>query len=130
MAEEHMKRWSVEDIRRCCEPSHIIYEKIDRLPEVLDAYKNTKFSPIDIFGTLDEEWLFTLNNFPYYVEENVTHWVLWRQSPEQPENWIEFCEEKIQERFKGYEYVWFVNPDQFKSVPEFFHAHIFIREGF
>ena len=62
------------------------------------------------------------NEFPYDVE-NATHYLIWSTTP--------LSDDKIQEiatrHSRGREFICFVNPEHLKSIPEIFHAHVFMK---
>lgn len=65
------------------------------------------------------------NDFPYDVR-GATHYLLWSLEP--------LPDEKIREiaarHAHGRDFVTFVNPDHLKTVPDLWHAHVFIRDTY
>lgn len=60
------------------------------------------------------------NEFPYWVEENVRHHILWSTEPIADEEIVEMCDDFL----KTKEYVYFVNPPNLRSVSRIWHAHV------
>ncbi|KAI8090884.1 uncharacterized protein B0P05DRAFT_527818 [Gilbertella persicaria] len=66
------------------------------------------------------------NDFPYAVEEGISHILLWSQVPlKQP-----YVEEILEKNYgsKYYEWVYFVNPPDIQSVRKLPHVHVFMRQ--
>ncbi|ORX69634.1 hypothetical protein DL89DRAFT_267811 [Linderina pennispora] len=83
-----------------------------------------KSAPIDT-----SDFLFRVNDFPYYLADGVEHWVMWcrkRLTPgfDAPEAAVQ----AIQLRFgQDVEWRYFVNPVAKQSVPQLSHAHVFVK---
>ena len=76
---------------------------------------------------------FTENNFPYDIEENCQHYVIWFDSKYYSELKLKDSEEKIIEKivrtkFKDNQYIYFENVSNNKSVPNIVHYHVFIKK--
>eukprot|EP00890_Picochlorum_soloecismus_P005374 jgi/Picsp_1/5838/NSC_03197-R1_sulfotransferase len=52
------------------------------------------------------------NDFPYYMEGGIEHFILWSTSPMEKED----IESYIAREMPGFEYLWFVNPVELRSV--------------
>mmetsp|Transcript_2743 Transcript_2743/g.3827 ORF Transcript_2743/g.3827 Transcript_2743/m.3827 type:complete len:243 (-) Transcript_2743:1303-2031(-) len=68
-----------------------------------------------------------LNDFPYYVEDNVQHWCLWKLKDNVDVDDISFARKELYKALDVEEFIHFVNPPHLKSIPEIDHAHIFVR---
>jgi len=69
------------------------------------------------------------NDFPYYVEENIVHYVLWKTK-------IPITEKEIHDAriiletnisINALEIIHWVNPPNLKSVPDIDHVHFLCR---
>ncbi|OMH80937.1 hypothetical protein AX774_g5612 [Zancudomyces culisetae] len=71
------------------------------------------------------------NDFPYAVETDIEHYLLWSFNALKvgttPEPYVK---EYIEECFpsKDNEYLWFVNPPHLQSIPDLHHGHLMIRK--
>ena len=75
-----------------------------------------------------KEPILTPNDFPYYLVNNIQHWLIWCDpKPAEPETIIEQIQNK---EFPSEEFdrLSFVNPPRLRSVSDVFHAHIFTRK--
>ena len=75
-----------------------------------------------------KEPLLTPNAFPYYLVNEIQHWLIWCDlKPKEPNKIIgqiinrEFPREK-------FERLYFVNPPRLRSISDVFHVHVFTRE--
>jgi hypothetical protein len=82
--------------------------------------KNKKYTAID---DGKEKIVFTDNNFPYYVEDNIDHKLLW-STKELDDVQIT---KLLKKNFKGVKYIYYRNPPSLRSVPSVFHIHIFVK---
>ncbi|KAJ2078509.1 hypothetical protein H4R24_004428 [Coemansia sp. RSA 988] len=78
---------------------------------------------------ISSDFLFLRNDFPYYLENDVEHWVLWCKKPLNtgviaPEAAIEAIMRNFGEDI---EWRYIVNPVHRQSVPQLSHAHVFIK---
>ena len=80
----------------------------------------------DVFsGSLDNKpWVLTKNAYPYDVEKNILHLILWHNTPDRDMTGLKTMIEKV---LVGTDYVWFANEEDLMSVPAFFHGQIFVR---
>jgi hypothetical protein len=65
------------------------------------------------------------NDFPYSVEEGISHILLWSQIPLASD----YIEQILESNYghKLYEWVYFVNPPEIQSVRKLPHVHVFMR---
>lgn len=65
------------------------------------------------------------NDFPYSVEEGISHILLWSQIPLSRD----YIEDILESKYghKEYEWVYFVNPPEIQSVRKLPHVHVFMR---
>jgi len=75
-----------------------------------------------------KEPLLTPNDFPYYLANNIQHWLIW--SDPKPKESEKIIEEILNKKFpyEKFERICFVNPLRLRSVSDVFHAHVFTRE--
>mmetsp|Transcript_14407 Transcript_14407/g.18823 ORF Transcript_14407/g.18823 Transcript_14407/m.18823 type:complete len:189 (+) Transcript_14407:112-678(+) len=67
------------------------------------------------------------NDFPYYLADNVEHWILWKLGQDCRDNDIENAKQELQARLGDVtEFLHWINPPHLKSLPEIDHAHIII----
>ena len=62
------------------------------------------------------------NDFPYYTQTGIEHWVLWKLGGECSDEDIQKAIEELKERF-GDDIICWVNPPGLKSLPEIDHVH-------
>ena len=80
--------------------------------------------PVNLdFIKSEKDWRISINNFPYNLEKDIVHYVLWFNSPE--ERSIEEIENVIN-RINPVP-VWFINSIENRSIKTFFHVHIFTK---
>lgn len=65
------------------------------------------------------------NDFPYSVEEGISHILLWSQIPLSRD----YIEDILESNYghEQYEWVYFVNPPEIQSVRKLPHVHVFMR---
>lgn len=68
--------------------------------------------------------LLCLNTFPYYVEKDISHKVLWSLEELNNDKIIKYLNKTLD---KNIEYVFFRNPPHLRSIPDIFHIHIFCK---
>ena len=66
------------------------------------------------------------NDFPYFVDENIEHWVLWKLGKDScSEQEIDQAKKMIQlQRPTVIDFIHWTNPPHLKSIPEIDHVHI------
>ena len=69
--------------------------------------------------------IFRRNDFPYAIEDNVEHYLIWSLTKmTNKKEIIKFIEENVGDK----QYVWTVNPHFLQSIPEIFHVHVFVKK--
>ena len=63
------------------------------------------------------------NNFPYHVEDNISHLVLWSRE-DLTDNQIKNI---LERKYKNQEYIYFRNPAHIRSIPSVFHIQVFLK---
>lgn len=65
------------------------------------------------------------NEFPYHVEEDISHLLLWATESLSSPVVNKILKEELQNRY--HESFWFEQPINLKSVKGVWHAHVFVR---
>ena len=69
-----------------------------------------------------------INDFPYFFEDNVEHYCLWKLKDELSDCEILNAIKQLQKNKKfGKNYAYYINPPNLKSILEVHHAHILIK---
>jgi hypothetical protein len=95
-------------------------------PEMIDLWE---VSPV-LHPIAESNIRLCLNDFPYYFEEGIEHYILWKLKGSVTYEEIKAAEDHIineegrRERNKAAEIIHWVNPHHLKSLPEIDHAHI------
>lgn len=63
------------------------------------------------------------NNFPYLLESNILHLLLWSIEELTDEEVSRILKSKL----NGKEYIYFRNPEHLRSIPSVFHIQVFIK---
>jgi hypothetical protein len=92
----------------------------ERRTPIVKALYSARGCSLDIdFAT---EWLLVPNEYPYDVESDVSHFVLFRRHDLTMVSPLAYL--KI---FGGYDVVWFETPPGLRSIPAVRHYHVFVR---
>lgn len=80
---------------------------------------------------LEDEFAFCPNEFPYWIDEDIFHYVLWYAGEGKPSDAtiIAFLDRKVGLVFpdSNVEYIWANHKPQFHSVKDVFHVQVFIH---
>jgi hypothetical protein len=68
--------------------------------------------------------IFRANDFPYHLEENIVHELLWSNAALSADEVREHVARHMQERARR-TFVYFENPAHLKTIPGIFHIHVF-----
>jgi hypothetical protein len=118
-----------DDVKWC-----VLLDRLDllaRKPDVLEKYTEYRSAldrnGIDVTSVVRKKmgghsiaWM--KNEYPYNVED-ATHYLIWSAAP--LDDWK--IREIVERHAGGREFVTYVNPPELKSVPEIWHAHVFIE---
>lgn len=109
-----------------------------RKPEIRDKYElffiNNSLADNIINNVIKDKTKdlhLTLNDYPYDVEDDVTHYIIWdlRIEPldikEQLDRYRKFAESNFNPDI--YDMIIKINKIQYQSIPEIKHCHLFIR---
>lgn len=118
------------------------YHPIPRHPEVQRLYDlynlynlkaNLKFL-IKNNNIGNDSYIITYNNFPYYLEPDITHLVIWILPPSEGgeisynTSTFSFKDlEDILHQNNIKEYIYFINYPENKSIKDIEHIHLFLR---
>jgi Protein of unknown function (DUF3605) len=108
---------SVTDHLICTKFPTLFEKRIDPLTNIAFSYPSLKEVNV-VAKTLVQ------NDFPYYIENNIEHWILWKLC--EPCTDLDIAEAKVQlisERMFSDTIHW-INPIHLKSIPEIDHVHI------
>ncbi|KAJ2684571.1 hypothetical protein IWW39_004830 [Coemansia spiralis] len=97
------------------------------LPDFTASTMETGFDPHSALVVEDFELL--VNDFPYYLSDDVEHWVLWCRK-RLPSGFAApaAAVQAIHAKFGvSVEWRYFVNPVAKQSVPQLSHAHVFVK---
>lgn len=82
----------------------------------------------------NEKYVFLKNDFPYNIDDNIKHYVLWCKEKSSINNIENIITIKIRELInkkifskQEYEFVFSYNVEKNKSIPEIMHYHVFIK---
>lgn len=70
------------------------------------------------------------NDFPYFTESGIVHWVLWKRHGKIDHNDINQAKEKLLKQFhaeNGNAFIHWENPPHLKSLPDIDHVHILVN---
>jgi uncharacterized protein DUF3605 len=108
--------------------SGLLVEKLSRtkyMQEKYDEYNKKQCGDLDVMQTYlnDCDVNLSLNSFPYNIEDNISHYILWIKDGIKLD-----IPEYIRLRFGTRRTVIFTNPPEWKSIPNIIHHHIFVEE--
>jgi hypothetical protein len=63
------------------------------------------------------------NDFPYYLEDDIQHWVLWKLGGTCTPDDIAEGQRQIQTAIQATEFLHWINPPHLKSLPDIDHVH-------
>ncbi len=76
-------------------------------------------------GAKGSRRILAMNDFPYYMEDGIEHWCLWKLGGEDvTENDISWAKEELASRGDIIEMMHWINPVYLKSLPDIDHVHI------
>ncbi|KAJ1966386.1 hypothetical protein GGI12_000096 [Dipsacomyces acuminosporus] len=88
---------------------------------------DSDFDPASPATTSD--FMLRINDYPYYLGDNVQHWVLWCRKRLAPGFDAPEAAARVIRQTLGQDVEWryFVNPVAKQSVPQLSHAHVFVK---
>ena len=71
-----------------------------------------------------------LNNIPYYLEDNIIHYMIFSLKALSDEKIEDVIDKQIKPKELLYiDSIFWQNPHNIKSIPDFWHAHVLIKVG-
>jgi len=67
----------------------------------------------------------TINKFPYDIEKNVMHFIIWDLKDNDIMKYKKFAKKYFNSKY--YELKFKINKEKYKSIPEINHCHLFVR---
>jgi hypothetical protein len=70
------------------------------------------------------------NDFPYFVESGIEHWVLWKLQCNITQDDVDHAVQELKDKYHHgdeIETIWWENPQALKSLPDIDHIHILVR---
>ena len=95
--------------------------------------ENNKLVAVCKNSNKEKLMVLVLNNYPYYFESNITQYVLWSITQIDENNIKSILEEKLPYILNkpfvkhNYDYMYWINPIQLKSVENIWHCHVIIK---
>jgi tRNA G10 N-methylase Trm11 len=111
--------------------------KPHRKPELEKEYlifrnnnKNCDYIKSSIFTDKTKELYLTTNKFPYDLEDNILHLIIWDFKPFDNEKKNKTRYRNFIKKFfnpKNFDIILRVNKPEHQSIPEFKHCHLFLK---
>ena len=105
---------------------HILCSKFGIIPEI-ESESGRRKAPIDLDNLPEDLPRISLlpNEFPYFAEEPIQHWVLWKLGQHCQEEDVSWAKMELQERIGPVrDFIHWINPPHLKSIPDIDHVHI------
>jgi Protein of unknown function (DUF3605) len=67
------------------------------------------------------------NDFPYFVEDNIHHFILWKTKEPVSKDEIETVKNELRVDHGAVDVLYWVNPPSLQSIPEIDHVHFLFR---
>lgn len=67
------------------------------------------------------------NDFPYFVEDNIHHFLYWKTKEAISETEISTVQETLQKEYMAVDILYWINPPSHQSLPEIDHVHFLFR---
>lgn len=77
--------------------------------------------------TTEEKIVLLKNDFPYNLESDIEHFILWKINGSVTEAEIDAATAELRVKYNVQDSVFYINPPQLKSIPDIDHAHIMIK---
>lgn len=124
--EETYQRYMI-DLRREYRSVHdfVMHSKFGfakRFNETTQRWETTTESPKEVLSVL------LPNDFPYYTEDGIEHWVLWKLNGKLVDEDVEKARADLEEKLGDViDFIHWENPPNLKSLPDIAHIHILVR---
>lgn len=110
-----------------------IYHSIFKYPVKINE-NNKLVASVGSVGVPLQYPILTLNNYPYYFEKNISHYILWNTKELNEQEIIDIIENELSiilnksTIVKKKDYHYWVNPIVLKSIKDIWHAHIIVNK--
>lgn len=124
-----LKEWKSVIDQILCTKFNTIFEK--RYDNIINKYYSYPLLSDYIKTNHNNTVTVTLNEFPYNMENNIEHYILWKLGNENiTELDISNAKEEISLNNQCYnmDYIHWINPPHLKSIPDIDHIHILCRK--
>lgn len=110
-----------------------IVKQIPTLPEIPSPPRGHVWESYDTYCAvnnnmeqeMDSQRLLAKNDFPYYMEDGIEHWCLWKLGGNDVNDAdINWAKEELNKNGNITEMMHWINPVHLKSLPDIDHAHI------
>ena len=109
-----------------------------RKPEIEKEYlifrnknkNNNDYIKTNIFIDKNNELYLTTNKFPYDMEDNIIHLIIWDSKPLDNDKRNKNRYRKFISKFfniKNFDIILRINKKEHQSIPEFKHCHLFLK---
>ena len=104
---------------------HILHTKFSLEKKRNEAGKFFAFPPVSELTEIRK--CVVRNDFPYYLDDGIQHWVLWKLGGDCNEEDIDVAREEIRAAIGAEEFLHWINPPHLKSLPDIDHVHFICR---
>jgi hypothetical protein len=108
---------------------HILHAKFKfdrRLDEASGKWK--AIPPTDDTSRLKSTTSLVKNDYPYFIESDIEHWVLWKLYAELSREDVDKAIQELQSSYGDIlDTIWWENPPALKSLPDINHVHILAK---
>lgn len=108
-----------------------------RKPIIEEEYKlfrknkiNTDYIINELLIDKNKDLHLTVNKYPYYIEENVLHLIIWDLNSDKNNKKNISRYKKFVKKFfnlKNFDIIMRINKNEHQSIPEIKHCHLFLR---
>lgn len=104
---------------------HILCSKFN-FSSKLDPDSGLRKASTEGVRTAQSQRVVVPNDFPYFVQDPIQHWVLWKCGDDAcNDEDVEWAKAEVQERIGPVrEFMHWINPPHLKSIPDIDHVHI------
>jgi hypothetical protein len=97
-----------------------------RLDEASGKWK--AIPPTDDTSRLKSTTSLVKNDYPYFIESDIEHWVLWKLYAELSREDVDKAIQELQSSYGDIlDTIWWENPPALKSLPDINHVHILAK---